>query len=326
MSRAASNSLDAQDFEGTGEEDFDEAADEAAVEDGEAELSGEGDPEADESEDSEDEQPEEGQEESEEEDEEEAPEEETAGFRYKDPSSGNFDWKKMNKVLGGDDLEKSFKESQATITRFAQENKELKEVHLPQLQRRANVAQYFEQLVQTNPVIREAVLRDVNGGNAGGGQGGQGQQDPFAGFNPNDPALPLLRQMHQQNQEVLQWRRAQEQQVQRQQFENNFLQGLKGAREQFKSLVGKEPSEDQLKLVAEEMRKTNMLNGAVFIPNLFLKEIQDAATAKLLATRKTKKNLPRATKSGRRAPQNTGKVSRRAAFEDEWNKHMGEDD
>jgi hypothetical protein len=328
MSRAASNSLDTQDHDGTGEEDFDEAADDAAAEEGDAELAGEeGDPEADEGDESEEEQSEEDQEEPEEELEGEAEEEEPAGFRFKDEKSGNFDWQKMNKVLGGDDLEKSFKESQATITRFAQENKELKENHLPQLQRRANVAQYFEQLVQANPAVREAVLRDLNGqGQAGQGGQGQGHQDPFAGFNPNDPALPILRQMHQQNLELQNWQRQQAQQAQTQQRENTFLQGLKGARERFKELTGKEPSEEQLRLVAGEMQRANFLNGSALVPNLFVKEIQDAATAKLLSERKTKKNLPRSTKSTRRTPGTQKKVSKRGAFEEEWDKHMGGDE
>lgn len=326
MSRAASNSLDAQDHNGTGEEDFDEAADNALAEEGEAELSGDGDPEADESEAEEEEQSEEDQEESEEEEEEEAQEEEP-GFRFKDQKSGNFDWQKMNKVLGGDDLEKSFKESQATITRFSQENKEFRETVIPQLQRRANVAQYFEQLAQNNPAVREAVLRDLNGGSQGGHGGqGQGNQDPFSGFNPNDPALPILRQLHQQNLELQNWQRQQAQVGQQQQRESTFLQGLKGARERFKELTGKEPSEEQLRLVASEMQKRNILDGALFVPGIFTREIQDAATAKLLAERKTKKSLPRPSKSTRRTPGTQKKVSKRSAFEEEWDKHMGSDE
>ncbi len=310
MSRAGTDVLDAQDHEGTGDEDFDEGADDALAAEGEAELGEDGDLEADESEEDGEEQSDEDQDEPDLEEEEEALEE--AGFRFKDQKTGNFDWKKMNKALGGDDLEKSFKESQATITRFSQENVELKKwaEHIPQLQAREKVANYFDHLFRTNPVVRDAVIG----------------QDPFAGFNPNDPALPILRQMQQQNQAFQQRLQQADQQQQQQQREGTFLQGLKAAREQFKSLTGKEPSEDQLRLVAGKMQQTGFLDGASLVPSLFVKELQDAATAKILAERKTKRKLPKSGKSTRRAPGTQGKVSKRGAFEEEWNKHMNSED
>lgn len=325
MSRSGTDTLNAQDHNGTGDEDFDEGADDALAAEGEAELGEDGDLEADESEESEEEQSEEDQEEPDLEEEEEAPEE--AGFRFKDQKSGNFDWKKMNKVLGGDDLEKSFKESQATITRFSQENVQLKKQaeHIPQLQQRGNVANYFDHLFRNNPVVRDAVLRDMNGGSQSQ-PGGQGQQDPFSGFNPQDPALPILRQLHQQNTAFQQRLQMADQQAQQQQREGTFLQGLKGAREQFKSLTGKEPSEDQLRLVAGRMQQTGFLDGASLVPSLFVKEIQDAATANILAERKTKRKLPKSGKSTRRAPGTQGRVSKRGAFEEEWDRHMNSED
>lgn len=325
MSRAGSDTLNAQDHDGTGEEDFDEGADDALAQEGEAELSEDGDPEADESEESEEEQSEEDQEEPDLEEEEEALEE--AGFKFKDEKSGNFDWKKMNRVLGGDDLEKSFKESQATITRFSQENVQLKKQaeFIPQLQAREKVAGYFDHLFRTNPVIREAVLRDVNGASQGQ-PGGQGQQDPFAGFNPQDPALPILRQQQQLITSFQQRLQNEDHQRQQQQREGTFLQGLKGAREQFKSLTGIEPSEDQLRLVAGKMQQTGYLDGASLVPSLFVKEIQDAATAKILAERKTKRKLPKSGKSTRRVLGTQGRVSKRGAFEEEWDRHMDSED
>lgn len=333
MDRAGRNEGGAQDHDGTGDEDFDDSADEALVREGEGELEAEGDETESEEEpegEEEEEQSEEDQEESEELEGDEEPEEKpAAGFKFKDPKTGNFDWKKMNQVLGGSDLEKSFKESQATITRFSQENKTLKEqvAEYPKLQDRAKIANYFDHLVENNPEVRAAVVKALNGEQSPASN----QIDPTGfelppGVHPEDPIVPVLRQMHQTNQTIMNRLQMEDRQRQQQEREGKFLQGLKDARQRFVDLTGKEPTEDQLRLVAKEMQGTGLLNGAKFVPDLFVDEIREAATSKFMATRKEKKNLPRTGAAGRRPTGTQKRISKEQAFEEEWAAHMNSDE
>jgi hypothetical protein len=145
--------------ESTPDTDFqDSAADAAAIAEGEAALDEEGDEVDSESED--DEQPE-GQDDDEEEEEEElapaAPER-----SFKDPKTGNWDWQKITKAVGPE-LEKTFRETQAHITRVSQENATYREqvATIPQLQHRAALVDKLDQAFHTNsaqPLRRRWVL------------------------------------------------------------------------------------------------------------------------------------------------------------------------
>ncbi len=323
MDKAGNDERGAQDHDETGDDFTDTADDDALVAEGEAELE-----DGEQTDDELLQSPDQEEDEIEELDEEIAQPRESAKFRYKDEKTGNFDWAKMNKVLGGGDLEKSFKESQATITKFSQENKTLRE-HVgavPQLQERAKIANYFDHLVNNNPEVRSAVLKALGGDPAQDQRNQTNQNGVPQGVNPQDPLWPVLQQLQRQNQSFEQRMQREDQFRQQQQQENAFLQGLKGARERFISLVGKEPTEEQLRLVANEMKGTGHLNGSRFVADLFLEEIRNAATQKLMATRSEKKNLPRSASTTRRAPVTQKRVSREESFAEEWSAHMDDND
>lgn len=306
----------------TGDEDFDDAADDALVEEGEAEL--EGDDEA-ESED-EDEQSDEDQDELDEEEEEDVDlEEEEApaakGFKFKDPKTGDFDFKQINKAVGGPELERAFKEQTATITRTSQENKALKEqLAAPELRESSQKAGFFDHLMQTHPGIQQEVMRILHGGHAGQAQPQGALEIP--GLNPEDPLAPVVQEL-MANQRALQNRlQGEDRQRQVQEQERKFVDGLRGARAKFKELTGMEATEEQMLQVATEMKSANYLNGARFVPDLFIDLIRKAEQQKVLAARKVKKGLPR-TGSNIRSPAATKtKRSREEDFDDLWNEHM----
>lgn len=253
----------------------------------------------------------------EEEEEVEEPLDRPAPKSFKD-KHGNFDWKKISRVAGGD-LEKSFKESQATITRFSQENKTLKEkasrLDDPGLQQRLANLEHLDQQYRTNPEVRQAINKAL--GITANGQAAAPELPK--GVHPNDPLAPLIQNMLQQQQQMMGWRQQQEQQRQQQAQRDTFLQELRGANTAFKEQVGRDATEAEMTAVANKMRETGYLRGADFVPTLFLKEIREAATAKYQASRTNKRNLPSGRSTGARTPAKTQKGrSLRDNFDDAW--------
>lgn len=326
---AGRNSSGAQ-GESTSDGDFDDAADDALVEEGEAELAGDDDEEEEEAEsEEEEEQSEEDQDdldEEEEEDLEEVEDEEeeasAAGFKFKDPKTGDFDFKRINKAVGGPELEKAFKEQTATITRTSQENKTLRDqLASPELKTAKDKAGFLDHLVNSNPVIHKEVMRVLQGGSAGQEPAGGGFEIP--GLDPNDPVAPVLQQVMAGLSTIQNRLQDGDKQRQAQERDNQFVNGLRGARAKFKELTGSDPTEEQLLQVAQEMNRTNLPDGAAFVPNLFLDLIRKAERQKFLATRKVKKNLPKTGSTGRVPAKGKGKVSREEEFDSLWEEHMG---
>lgn len=315
----------------TGDEDFDDAADDALVAEGEEELdSDDGEEEETESEE-EEEQSDEDQDLLDEEEEEEVDSEEEedaapAGFKFKDPKTGDFDFKRINKVVGGPELEKAFKEQSATITRTFQENKELKEqLNSPELAERGNKAGFFDHLMQTHPGIREEVIRILHGDQAGQAQPQAGKLE-IPGINPDDPLLPVVQELMTGYRTLQNRLQGEDQQRQAQEADRRFVEGLRGARAKFKELTGAEPTEEQLTLVAKEMKKTSFLNGARLVPDLFMDLVRKAERQKYLESRKAKKNLPKVGSTSRRAAPTKTRRSREEEFESLWEEHMGSED
>lgn len=317
----------------TGDDDFaNEAEDDALAEAGEEELESEGD-EVDgaESEDDEEDQsdedqdPDEDDEEAEHEEEQEE-DEEPSGFKFKDPKSGDFDFKRINKAVGGDELEKAFKEQNATITRNFQELKSYKDVGSPQeVATFRNKGRFLDDLIDNNPVVQREVLRILNGG-----QPPQGQNllPPEAqvpeGVDPNDPWWKGVQPLFQTVQAINNRLVMDDRNRQRAEQDQRFSQGLEGAKARFKELTGKSMSVEQAAMIEQEMRSTNFLNGARLVPDLFSKEIQAAMSRKVISKRVAKKNLPK-TGSGRRpAPGPAKKKSRHEERDELWEKHMGD--
>lgn len=317
--------------------DFDDAADDALVAEGEAELmdtSEDGEPEPeddleaqseddeeDPSEDEEDQGEEEDEEGEEEENEEQPEEKKAAGFKFKDPKTGNFDWKRINAVLGDDTLEKAIREQNSTITKYSQRVKELEGVeNSPQIVESRNKAGFFDHLMNTHPVIRQEVLKVLHGEQAGQAAGNQ-QLPP--GVDPNDPLAPIVLQLSQTVQS-LQNRTQEEQRRQKQmELENRFVQGLHGARAKFKELVGKDASDEQIQLVAAEMQKTGVLEGARFVADLFYTEIQDSIRQRILRENAEKRKKLGPLGSGRKSPPSKGKSkSKEADFDALWDEHI----
>jgi hypothetical protein len=98
-----------------------------------------------------------------------------------------------------------------------------------------------------------------------------------------------------------------------------FLQGLKDAKASFESQVGREPTEAELRTVAQKMQQTRHYAGADHVPALFLKEIREKDRADLLQSRKAKRNLPLKGRTGGKSATGTQKsTDLRAAFDDLW--------
>jgi hypothetical protein len=328
---AGRNSSGAQ-GESTSDQDFDDDADDALVEEGEALLDGDGDEEeeaeseeeeeqSDEDQDDHDEEEEEQEEEEEEELEEE--EEEVKGFKFKDPKTGDFDFKRINQAVGGPELEKAFKEQTATITRTSQENKALKDqLASPELKQAQNKAGFFDHLMATHPGIQQEVMRILHGGNASqGGQAGGGFEIP--GLDPKDPVAPVLQQLGSALQNIQNQLQDGKRQTEKQERDAKFVEGLKGARARFKELTGLDATEEQTLLIAKEMEGANYMNGARFVPDLFQDLILKAERRKLLESRKVKKKLPKTGGTGRIPSSGKGKRSWEDEQNDLWQEHMG---
>lgn len=315
----------------TADDDFDDAADDALVEEGEAELEeeeGDDDPEStDEEEQSDEDQDDPDEEEEESEEEEEVDEDETekpSGFRFKDPKTGDFDFKRINKVVGGPELEKAFKEQTATITRTSQENATLKrQLGDPKLKERTQKGDFLDRMMVENPEVKKAVLQVLHGGSAGQGQGSSTEQDLFNGLDPNDPALPVLKQLVAKVQTFENQHSEARRQQQQREFESNFESGLRSAAESFQQLLGRAATNDELELIAKEMEETGVLKGERFVPSLFLEEIRKAERQRTIKARKVKRNLPKVP-SGRRIVPTKGKRSKEEEQDALWQKHIEE--
>lgn len=314
-------------------DDFDDAADEALVEEGQAELVDEGEEEEEpaESEEEEEEQSDEDQDDLEEDDEAEVEdgEEEAAasGFKYKNPKTGDFDFSRINKVVGGPELEKAFKEQTATITRTSQENKSLRsQLEAPQLKEKTSKGDFLDHLMATNPGIREQVLSILHGGNAQQDQSAQAGFGNLKGLHPDDPLAPVVQELYGTVQDLRNQRAEENRQRQANEQNENFVRGLRGARSKFKDLIGREPTEEELTSVAQEMRQANYLNGARFVPDLFMDQIRKAEAQRVLASRKVKRGLPQTGSGGRAPTAGKGKRSREDVRDELWEQHMGGDE
>lgn len=287
-----------QDLEGTDEGEMD------SLEESEIEET--------ESEELDDEQPE-GQDEESEETEEE-PEEQDDDLKGED---GKFDWKKIGAKLGkvGSELERSFSEAQKTTNRALREKRELENKlrEVSSFQQEAQLFRQFDNLVRSNPEVRAAIERAL----------GVAQPDPLniPGLDPNDPVVPIIRQqqqvlsqLQQQHQEQ-QWREMQAARV------NEFRQGLLGAKDRFKELIGRDPSREELERVASVMRDRGFLDGESLVPSLFLDEIRKAERARLTGSREKKKSLPKSPKTGVRKASTSRGSSLEEAFMAAWDEY-----
>lgn len=313
--------------------DFDDAADDALVAEGEAELdtSEDGDPEPEDDPDAQSEEDEEDlddeedqgeeEEEGEEEDVDEEEEEVAAspqGFKFKG-KDGNFDWKRINKVLGDDTLEKAIREQNSTITKYSQRVKELEGIETsPKFVESRNKAGFFDHLMQTHPKIREEVLKVLHGEQAGQ----QGNQQLPPGVDPNDPLAPVVLQLSQTVQALQNRTREEQQRQQQQELENRFVKGLHGARAKFKELTGKDASDEQIKLVADEMQKTGVLEGARFVADLFYNEIQDSIRQRVLRENAEKRKKLGPSGTGRKTSSKATKRSKEEEFDALWEQHV----
>ncbi len=183
---------------------------------------------------------------------------------------------------------------------------------------------HIDQQYRNNPAVREAINKAL-----GLTTGGQPAAPALPeGVNPRDPLAPLIQQLMQGQQQVLTWQQQeqlrQQQTQQREQQRSQFLQGLQGARAAFVDKVKREPTESEMTSVANKMREAGYLNGADFVPSLFLKEIQEAATANLRASRNSKRNLPTNGSRGARQPVETQKKAKWSleSFAEDWDEHM----
>lgn len=330
--RQAPRDLDAQ-GESTGDDDFtNEAEDDALAEEGEAELGEEdGDGEEEPEDDDEDEQPE-GQDDDEdeegEEEEESEEEEEVPAFKFKNPETGDFDFRRINKVLGGGELENYFKEQNATITRTSQELKSYKDLGAPpqELKHRSTRALFFDKLYNENPAIKREVNRVLGLAADEGDESPEAYQLP-QGVDPKDPlAEPVVKALKEVT-SISNRLKREDQQRQFDAQERRFAQALNEGNARFKELTGKDLSQEQLDAVNQEMRESGYPNAAKLIPGLFFEEIQKAAAEKLQKKRMVKKNLPKTSSKGRSpAPGKAKRVSRRDVFDQLWEKEMGSDE
>lgn len=316
--------------ESTGDDFTNEDQDNELAAEGELELEEEGheeepeaDPEEEQSEEDQDlEEEEEGEEEEVEEEEEEG---EASGFRFKDPKTGDFDFKRINKAVGGDELEKAFREQHSTITKNFQELKPYKELGTPQqLFERTNKARFLDNLLDSDPVIQKRVAQVL--GLAAEDQGQDSQPGGFEslGFDPNDPALKAIQMLDQQYKTVANRLAMEDRRAQQKERETKFSQGLDSGKARFKELLGKDPTPEQVAVIEAKMRSANYLEAADLVPSLFWKEIQDRSAKKLVEKRVVKKNLPKVTSGRRPAPSPKKKKHREDDRDELWEKYMGD--
>lgn len=246
--------------------------------------------------------------------------EEKAATGVKNQKTGNFDWKKINEKIGNGEVERAFKESQRTISRVSQENKQYREqvANLPSLQEKAEQFEWFDHLVRSNPALRSQIQAVLSGGKPEMEQQNHAQNQLPPGVHPEDPLAPLLMQQMQKLSLFEQRFQQEDQSRQQHQVQERFRQGLIEAKDRFKQLVGKEITEQQLRSVAQKMQSLRINNGADLVPSLFIADIQKATQQKFFASRQQKKNLPK-TPNGVRSNTKTAKPkSVREAFDDAW--------
>lgn len=290
----------------------DSDADAAAIAEGQAAIDADGD---ENSESETEEQSDEDQVQDEEEEEELEP---AAERSFKDPKTGNWDWQKITKAIGSPELEKTFRETQAHITRVSQENATYREqlAVLPQLQQRAALIDQLDQAFHTNPEFRAAATKAL-----GFGTQSHGEQDFELppGVNPQDPLVPLIVRQQRMLDQFAHQQRLSQQERQANETKATFLQGLRDAKAAFESHVGREPTEAELRSVAQKMQQTRHFAGQDWIPSLFVKEIQEKVRADLSASRTSKRNLPLKGRTGAKGSTGTQKsTDLRTAFEEEW--------
>lgn len=317
----------------TGDDDFaDEDADDAAADEGAEELGDEDETEDEPEEESEDDQSDEDQdaeeeEEGEEEEGDEAVEDEPAkGFRFKDPKTGDFDFKRINKAVGGDELEKRFKEQDATITRTFQELKSFKDNGSPQdFITRSNKAKFLDDLIDNDPVISQRVVQILSGQvKPGQSAPAGGQVEIPKGVNPEDPLWPVVQELRGHFQAINNRQVVEERTRQQNALNERFSQGLEGAKAKYKELTGFAMPPEKAALIEQEMRSGGYLNGARLVPGMFFQDIQAAMSRKVVSKRVAKKNLPKAGISRRPAPTSKKKRNRDDDRNDLWDKHMGD--
>lgn len=241
--------------------------------------------------------------------------------------SGNFDWKKINEKLGSDQLQRSHLEAQRTISRFSQENKTLKEqlgsfeqTSAP-LREAKETLDWFNGLLEQHPDLRTQIQAKLAGKQPQAGVTNQAPALP-PGVNPEDPLAPVVLELQRGYQTLAEQSRQAQIQAQQQQIQSQFRQGLVEAKAKFEQEIGRKPSEQELKMVAERMRALNYLKGGDIVPMLFVNEIRKHEAAKLQASRAQKKNLPKSLTGGR---QGTSKPkSDREAFDEAWAKEFGD--
>lgn len=289
-------------------EDFSEDPDDGESHEESAEVESEGEEdEEEELEHSEDEE----SEEQDEDPEEEETSSKVSAFKNK---NGNFDWKKINKAVGGDELEKSFTESQRTITRLSQEKKDLGE-RAQAFGQKAEMFDTFDQIYRSNPKVQAAVEEALNQ------RGSRNQGIDFSklpdGIDKNDPVVPMIMQLAETVQALTNQSRQEQERIQHSQYVSDFRQGLIAAKDNFVQLVGREPTEEELRAVAGKMKAMGVLDGALLVPGLFVQEIQKSATQKFYASREKKRNLSKNIKSSRQGGTSKPK-GLKAAFEQAW--------
>lgn len=332
--RAGRTSGGAQGESTSDTDDFDDAADDALVQEGEAELEDldeeEEEPEAESEE--EEEQSDEDQDDLDEEEEIDSEEEEesVSGFKFKNPKTGDFDFARINKAVGGPELEKAFKEQTATITRTSQENKALREqLEAPEMRERVQKGGFLDHLMANYPEVRDQVLQILHGGNPAQGQH-QNRAGAFEipGLNPDDPLAPVVQQLHATVQNLQNRQEQENRQREANERNANFEKGLRQARSRFKELIGRDATEEELTLVAKEMEASRYLNGASFVPGLFIDEIRKAEARKVLEARKVKRGLPKTGSGGRKPAPAKARRSKEDEQDELWEQHMsgGDDD
>lgn len=252
--------------------------------------------------------------------------EETPELGIKDAKSGNFDWKKINAKLGNGELEKSFKESQRQISKVSQENKSLRDQVQASsgLKEKADLFDWFDGIVKSNPALRTQIQAIVAGTQ-------QGMETPNAvpalpeGVNPNDPLAPMVLKQQEMLQRLVEQSQQAERLQKQSQYKERFRQGLLGAKNSFKARTGQDMTEQQLRMVAEEMQSTGVLNGEKLVPALFLDEIEKSIRSKFFASRKEKKAIPKNPKSGGTEGKTAKSQNWRQEMDALWAEHMERD-
>lgn len=245
----------------------------------------------------------------------------------KNQKTGNFDWKKINEKIGNGEVEKAFRESQRTISRVSQENKQFRDqmAELPSLKEKAEQFEWFDHLVRSNPALRSQIQAVLSGGRPEIEQQNHAQNQLPPGVHPEDPLAPLLMQQMQKLSLFEQRFQQEDQSRQQQQVQERFRQGLVEAKDRFKDLVGRDITEQELRSVAQKMQSLRINNGGDLVPSLFIAQIQKATQQKFFASRQQKKNLPKAP-NGTRSNSKTAKPpSIREAFDKAWDEQENGD-